>query len=198
MSIAREKINGQFLQNKQVNEDTLSILADNIQLAADMLIQCLLNGKKLLCCGNGGSASASQHFSSELLNRYEMNRPALPAVSLTTDCSTITSISNDDDFRKIFSRQIKAIGQSGDVLVAFTTSGESPNIVEAIKAAQMRNLTVLVLSGKDGGVLPDFLKENDLELRVPSMSTPRIQELHLLITHCFCELIDDHLFGKTG
>ncbi len=198
MSIAREKINGQFLQNKQVNEDTLSILADNILLAAEMLIQCLLNGKKLLCCGNGGSASASQHFSSELLNRYEMNRPALPAVSLTTDCSTITSISNDDDFRKIFSRQIKAIGQSGDVLIVFTTSGESPNVIEAIKAAQMRNLTVLALSGKDGGVLPDVLKDNDLELRVPSMSTPRIQELHLLITHCFCELIDDHLFGKTS
>lgn len=196
MMTVEEKITGQFLQSRQANEDTLAILTDMIASAADMLIQCLLNGNKILCCGNGGSASASQHFSSELLNRYEMKRPALPAIALTTDTSTITSISNDDDFRKIFSRQIKAFGQSGDVLVVLTTSGESPSIIEAIQAAQSRNLVVLALSGKDGGVLPEIMREEDLELRVPSTSTARIQEIHLLITHCWCELIDDHLFGE--
>lgn len=192
----QEKITGQFLQNRQANEDALVILSELIASAADMLIRCLLNGNKILCCGNGGSASASQHFSSELLNRYEMQRPALPAIALTTDTSTITSISNDDEFRKIFSRQIKAFGQSGDVLIVFTTSGESPSIVEAIKAAQGRNLAVLALSGKDGGLLPDLIRDDDLELRVPSTSTARIQEIHLLITHCWCELIDSHLFGE--
>jgi D-sedoheptulose 7-phosphate isomerase len=196
MIAPQETITNQFLQNKQANEDSLALLADSIGTASEMLINCLLNGHKILCCGNGGSASASQHFSSEMLNRYEMNRPGLPAIALTTDTSTITSISNDDDFRKIFSRQIKAIGQPNDVLVAFTTSGDSVNIIEAIKAAQSRNLVILVLSGKDGGVLPQILGEDDLELRVPSSSTPRIQEIHLLITHCFCELIDNHLFGE--
>lgn len=194
---SQEKITGQFLQNKQANEDTLALLTDSIATASEILINCLLNGNKILCCGNGGSASASQHFSSELLNRYEMNRPALPAIALTTDTSTITSISNDDQFRHIFSRQIKALGQPDDILVAFTTSGTSSNIVEAIKAAQSRNLIVISLSGKDGGVLPDMMREEDLELRVPSMTTARIQEMHLLITHCLCELIDDHLFGES-
>lgn len=194
---SQEKITGQFLQNKQANEDTLALLTESIVAASEILINCLLNGNKILCCGNGGSASASQHFSSELLNRYEMNRPALPAIALTTDTSTITSISNDDEFRNIFSRQIKAIGQPNDILVAFTTSGTSSNIVEAIKAAQSRNLIVIPLSGKDGGVLPDMMREEDIELRVPSMTTARIQEIHLLITHCLCELIDDHLFGES-
>jgi phosphoheptose isomerase len=192
----QEKVTNQFLENKQANEDSLALLASSIVVAAEMLINCLLNGHKILCCGNGGSASASQHFSSELLNRYVINRPGLPAIALTTDSSTITSIANDDDFRKIFSRQIKAIGQPDDVLVAFTTSGESVNIIEAIKAAKSRNLTVLVLSGKDGGVLSEILSEADLELRVPSSFTPRIQEIHLLMIHCLCELIDDHLFGE--
>ncbi|MEE9412813.1 MAG: SIS domain-containing protein [Methylococcales bacterium] len=193
---SQEKVTNQFLQSKKANEDTLALLASSIEIAAEMLINCLLNGNKILCCGNGGSASASQHFSSELLNRYEMNRPGLPAIALTTDTSTITSISNDDDFQKIFSRQIKAIGQPNDILVAFTTSGKSANIVEAIKAAQSRNLPTLVLSGKDGGLISEILSEEDLELLVPSSSTARIQEIHLLITHCLCELIDDHLFGE--
>jgi D-sedoheptulose 7-phosphate isomerase len=196
MTTPQEKITDQFLQNKQVNEDSLALLTDSIVVASEILINCLLNGYKILCCGNGGSASASQHFSSELLNRYVMNRPALPAIALTTDSSTITSISNDDNFRKIFSRQIKALGQANDVLVVFTTSGESANVIEAVKAAQARNLIILALSGKDGGVLSEILREEDIELRVPSSSTPRIQEIHLLITHCLCELIDDHLFGE--
>ncbi len=196
MIAPQETITNQFLQSKQANEDSLALLADSIGTASEMLINCLLNGHKILCCGNGGSASASQHFSSEMLNRYEMNRPGLPAIALTTDTSTITSIANDDDFRKIFSRQIKAIGQPNDVLVVFTTSGDSVNIIEAIKAAQSRNLVIIALSGKDGGVLPEVLGEDDLELRVPSSATPRIQEIHLLITHCLCELIDNHLFGE--
>ncbi|HFD12760.1 MAG TPA: SIS domain-containing protein [Crenotrichaceae bacterium] len=193
----QEKITGQFLQNKQANEDSLEILAEFIVSASEMLIQCLLKGNKILCCGNGGSASASQHFSSELINRYEMNRPALPGLALTTDSSTITSISNDDHFRNIFARQIKAFAQPGDVLVVFTTSGESINIVEAIKAAHSRNLVILALSGKDGGLLPELMRDEDLELRVPSASTARIQEIHLLITHCLCGMIDDRLFGES-
>ncbi len=196
MKTPQDKITGQFLQNKQANEDAQVFLADTILTASEMLASCLLGGKKILCCGNGGSASASQHFSSELLNRFEMNRPALPAICLASDTSTITSISNDDDFRKIFSRQIKAFGQPGDILVAFTTSGESSNITEAVNAAQSRQLNILALSGKDGGRLPSLMRNEDIELRVPSTSTARIQEIHLLITHCLCELIDDHLFGE--
>jgi len=151
----------------------------------------------VLSCGNGGSAGDAQHFSSEMLNRFERERPSLPAIALSTDTSTLTSIANDYSFNEIFSKQIRALGQAGDILLAYTTSGNSGNIIEAIKAAHDRDMTVITITGKDGGQLSSLslLKDHDIELRVPSHSTARIQETHLLITHCLCDLIDYQLFG---
>ena len=159
------------------------------------MVEALVNDKKILCCGNGGLAADAQHFSSEMLNRYERERPALPAIALTTDTSTITSIANDYHFDEIFAKQIRALGQAGDILLVYSTSGHSANIISAIQTAHDKELTVIALTGKDGGKLSSVLNETDIEIRVPSNSTARIQEVHLLITHCFCDLIDQQLFG---
>ena len=130
-----------------------------------------------------------------MLNRFERERPSLPAIALSTDTSSITSIANDYSYDEIFAKQLRALGQEGDVLLAYTTSGNSSNIVAAIKVAHDRGLNVIAVTGKDGGQLDALLKENDIELRVPSNSTARIQEVHLVITHCLCDLIDFQLFG---
>lgn len=169
-------------------------LAEVIVKASQVLTHCLLSGKKILSCGNGGSACDSQHFSSELLNRFERERPSLPAIALTTDTPTLTSISNDYDFSEIFSKQINALGQPGDCLLAITTSGNSKNILKAVEAAHAHEMPVIALTGKDGGPLASLITENDTEIRVPSNSTARIQETHLLIIHCLCDLIDKQLF----
>jgi len=156
----------------------------------------LLSDGKILTCGNGGSAGDAQHFSSEMLNRFERERPGLPAIALTTDSSTLTSIANDYDFEEVFFKQIRALGQSGDVLVAYTTSGNSPNILKAAIAAHDRDMPVIALTGKDGGALAPLLRDGDIEIRIPSQSTARIQEVHLVVTHCLCDLIDHQLFGE--
>ena len=158
------------------------------------MVAALLNDKKILTCGNGGSAGDAQHFSSEMLNRFERERPALPAIALSTDTSTITSIANDYHFDDIFAKQLRALGQSGDILLAYTTSGNSGNIIKAVTAAHDKEIACIILSGKEGGALAPLLNENDIEIRVPSQSTARIQEVHLLISHCFCDLIDHQLF----
>lgn len=173
----------------------LSSLPPFIDNAAVLVVNALKNGHKILSCGNGGSAGDAQHFSSELLNRFERERPGLPAISLSCDCSTITSIGNDFHFREIFAKQIHALGQTGDVLLAISTSGNSENIVYAIRAAHEKNMMVVVLSGRDGGTVASILKNSDIEIRVPSSSTARIQECHLLIIHCLCAIIDQH-FGN--
>lgn len=157
---------------------------------------CLLAEHKILSCGNGGSAADAQHFSSEMLNRFEMERPGLPAIALTTDTSTITSIANDYQYAEIFSKQIRALGQAGDILLAFSTSGESHNIIHAIDAAHDRDMSVVALTGREGGQIADLMKQNDFELRVPSWSTARIQEVHIMIIHSLCDLIDRHLLGQ--
>jgi len=149
-----------------------------------------------LICGNGGSAADSQHFASELINRFEIERTGLPAIALTTDTSTITSIANDYHFDEIFARQIRALGQSGDLLVAISTSGGSKNIISAIKAAQERNMIVIALTGRDGGQVVHLLSDQDTEIRVSAHSTARIQEVHILIIHCICDLIDYQLLGQ--
>ena len=143
---------------------------------------------------NGGSAGDAQHFSSELLNRYERDRPSLPAMALTTDSSTITSIANDYSYDEVFSKQIKALGQPGDILLAISTSGNSRNVINAMEAALARDMTIVALTGKDGGEMAGFLSENDVEIRVPSSRTARIQEVHLLVIHNLCESIDNALF----
>lgn len=193
----QERIYQHFNDSIQTKHDALELLPALIESAANSIVQSLLNNGKVLTCGNGGSAGDAQHFSSEMLNRFERERPSLPAIALSTDTSTLTSIANDYSFNEVFSKQIRALGQSGDILLAYTTSGNSGNILEAIRTAHDREMIIIVVTGKDGGQLSSlsFLNENDIELRVPSNSTARIQEVHLLITHCLCDLIDFQLFG---
>lgn len=167
-----------------------------IEQAGQSMVQALLNGGKILTCGNGGSAGDAQHFSSELLNRFERERPSLPAIALTTDSSTVTSIANDYSYNEIFSKQIRALGNPGDVLLAVSTSGNSANVIQAIQAAHEREMTVVALSGKDGGGMASLLTAEDVEIRVPSDVTARIQEVHLVAIHCLCDFIDCSLFGE--
>ena len=159
------------------------------------MTRSLLEDGKILSCGNGGSAADAQHFSSELLNRFELERPGLPAMALTTDSSTLTSIANDYAFVEIFAKQVRALGQPEDVLLAISTSGNSENVVRAIHAAHERGVRVVALTGRDGGAIAQSLGADDIEIRVPAERTCRIQEVHLLVIHCLCDLIDTELLG---
>ncbi len=191
----QNRIISHFSESIQTKQNALASLCELIEFASQKIVEALLDDKKILTCGNGGSAGDAQHFSSEMLNRFERERPGLPAIALTTDTSTITSIANDYHFDDIFAKQIRALGQKGDILLVYTTSGNSANIIKAMAAAHDKGLTVIAISGKDGGTLASLLNENDIEIRVPSSSTARIQEVHLLISHCLCDLIDHQLFG---
>ena len=168
-------------------------LAPTIVAAAALMTHCLLEDGKILSCGNGGSAADAQHFSSELLNRFELERPGLPAMALTTDSSTLTSIANDYAYNEVFSKQVRALGQPLDVLLAISTSGNSENVLRAISAAHERGLKVVALTGRDGGAIAGALGDGDIEIRVPAERTCRIQEVHLLIIHALCDLIDAEL-----
>lgn len=190
-----ERIGRQFTDSAHLKLQALETLATPIAQAAERIVQCLLADGKVLSCGNGGSAGDAQHFSSEMLNRFEMERPGLAAISLATDTSTLTSIANDYDYDQIFCKQVRALGHAGDCLLAISTSGKSPNVLEAIHAAHEREMTVIALSGKSGGQLPDLLTINDIHICVPSDSTARIQEVHLLTIHCLCDAIDCLLLG---
>lgn len=190
---AIDSINEHFEQSIAVKQDAKS-LAPIVAEAAHRMAQALVQGHKILACGNGGSAADAQHFSAELLNRYERERPSLPAIALTTDSSTLTSIANDYQFVEVFSKQLRALGQEGDVLLAITTSGASPNVALAIEVAQEKGLQVIALTGKDGGQVAEVLADDNIEIRVPSNITARIQEVHLLVLHCLCDLIDKELF----
>lgn len=194
MSLQNRIIN-HFSESIDVKQQSMSSLCELIEFASQKIVESLINDKKILACGNGGSAGDAQHFSSEMLNRFERERPALPAIALTTDMMTITSIANDYQFEEVFSKQIRALGQAEDILLVYSTSGNSGNIVSAIKTAHDKEMSVIALTGKDGGKVASVLDEADLEIRVPSESTARIQEVHLLITHCLCDLIDQQLFG---
>jgi D-sedoheptulose 7-phosphate isomerase len=189
-------IQNHFSESIQTKIEAADKLAPAIARAAEVMVHALINNKKILCCGNGGSAGDSQHFSSELLNRYERERPSLPAIALTTDTSTLTSIANDYHYNEIFSKQIRALGQEGDVLLAISTSGNSANILEALNAAHERGMTIVAFTGKNGGKMAPLLKSTDVEIRVPANKTARIQECHLLFIHCLCDLIDESLFGS--
>lgn len=178
--------------------DLGGVLAPKIAAGAEVMVAGLLAGGKILACGNGGSAADAQHFAAEMLNRFEIERPGLPAIALSSDGSTLTAIGNDYDFTEIFEKQIRALGQRGDVLLAITTSGKSANIVKAITAAHERDMRVIALTGRDGGAIPQKLLEGDLEIRIPLESTPRIQELQILSIHCLCDLIDRNLLGIGG
>ncbi|MCG7865057.1 MAG: phosphoheptose isomerase [Candidatus Thiodiazotropha sp. 'RUGA'] len=191
----QERIQTLFNQSIQTKIEALPLLTQPIADAARLVFDRLLEGNKILSCGNGGSAGDAQHFSSEMLNRYERERPGLPAIALTTDSSTVTSISNDYDFSLIFSRQVEALGQPNDLLLAISTSGNSSNVNHAVQSAHEREMAVVALTGKDGGELAKLLAPGDVEIRVPSSVTARIQEVHLLIIHCLCDLVDQQLLG---
>lgn len=190
-----ERIKNAFTESIQTSIAAADALPEKIAKAGDILVSTLLNGGKILTCGNGGSAGDAQHFSSEMLNRFERDRPPLPAIALTTDTGTITAIGNDYSFDEIFSKQVKALGQPGDILLAFSTSGNSQNVIEAMRTALAKDMLIITCSGKDGGEMAGLIGANDVEIRVPSNSTARIQEVHLLVIHCLCDLIDSRLFG---
>lgn len=190
-----EHIAEHFNASAQLKSECAFSLAPQIAAAVELLSQSLLSDGKILSCGNGGSAADAQHFSSELINRFEMERPGLAAIALTTDSSALTSIANDYDFSVIFSKQVTALGHSGDVLLAISTSGNSRNVVEAVAAAQQRDMRVVALTGNSGGLMSELLTEDDVLICVPSASTARIQEVHLLVIHCLCDGIDKIILG---
>lgn len=189
------RIQRHFADSAQLKLQTAELLAEPIERAAELMVGSLLNEGKILACGNGGSAADAQHFSAELLNRFEMERPGLAGIALTTDSSTLTSIGNDYDFNQIFSKQVRALGHGGDVLLAISTSGNSPNVIAAITAAHEKQMSVVALTGRDGGKMGEMLREADVHICVPSPVTARIQEVHILCLHCLCDAIDVQLLG---
>jgi D-sedoheptulose 7-phosphate isomerase len=189
------RINQHFADSAKLKLQAVGVLADPLRIGAEKMFQCLMNEGKILSCGNGGSAADAQHFSAELLNRFERERPGLAAMALTTDTSTLTSIANDYDYNQVFSKQIRALGHAGDVLLAISTSGNSPNVMAAIDAAHERQMNVVALTGRNGGKMAAQLGADDVHICVPSQVTARIQEVHLLCLHCLCDAIDLQLLG---
>lgn len=189
-----ESIKASFTESIQIQIAAAEALPDAITHAAQAMVSTLLNGNKILCCGNGGSSANAQQFASSLINRFETERPSLPALALTADNITLTAIANDYHYNEVFSKQVRAIGQSGDILLAISTSGNSHNIIKAMEAAVTRDMTIIALTGKDGGEMAGLLGEDDVEIRIPSQRTPRIHEVHMVTLHCLCDLIDQVLF----
>jgi D-sedoheptulose 7-phosphate isomerase len=189
------RVRDHFAESIATKQTSADALAESIVAAGRLMSDALLADGKILSCGNGGSAADAQHFSSELLNRFEMERPGLPAMALTTDASTVTSISNDYSYEEIFSKQVRALGKPRDVLLGISTSGNSENVIRAIGAAHERGMKIVALSGRDGGRMAELFDEGDVEIRVPATRTARIQEVHLVVIHCLCDLIDHTLLG---
>ena len=189
------RINQHFTDSAQLKLQAMEVLAKPLASASERMVECLMQEGKILSCGNGGSAADAQHFSAELLNRFEKERPPLAAMALSTDTSTLTSIANDYHYDEVFSKQIRALGQPGDILLAISTSGNSANVLEAINAAHDRQMDVVALTGKKGGKIAALLGPEDVHICVPAERTARIQEVHLLCLHCMCDAIDCLLLG---
>lgn len=190
-----DRILGHFQASAQTKLEAAAVLAPQIEQAARHMVHCLAQGGKILACGNGGSAADAQHFASEMVNRFEQERPGLAAIALTTDTSILTSIANDYAYDQVFARQVKALGQPGDLLLAISTSGNSPSVLQAVAAAHSRNMPVIAMTGRSGGGLAEQMQEDDVFLCVPVESTARIQEVHLLTIHCLCDAVDSVLLG---
>ena len=190
-------VNQHFDEHANAVKQSKQALKSTISTGAELIIQSLLNKGKLLCCGNGGSSGDASHLASELINRFELERSALPAIALSTDSAVITSIANDYQYEHIFARQIEALGLENDCLIAFSTSGNSKNVINAIHAAHKKNMSVLAITGKSGGEIRQTLTNKDIEICVPSEKTSRIQEVHLITIHILCDLIDNSLFNNS-
>lgn len=189
------RISDNFSESAHLKLQSMDALAAPIAEAAKSMVQCLNRDGKILACGNGGSAADCQHFSAELLNRFDRERPALAAIALTTDTSTLTSIANDYDYDQVFSKQVRALGNAKDLLLAISTSGNSRNVLQAVEAAHECQMAVIALTGRNGGKLGEILLPSDIHICVPATSTARIQEVHLLTLHCLCDAIDCLLLG---
>lgn len=191
-----EHLRAHFHEGIELRTRMAETLPAQIARAGEALAHALKSGRKALACGNGGSAADSQHFAAELVGRFERERPGLPGIALTVDTSALTAIANDYDFDRVFSKQVEALGNPGDVLLAISTSGNSRNCIEAIKSAQARGLAVIALTGRDGGAMGRMVREGDFHLNVSHPRTMRVQEVHLLVIHCLCEVVDNIIFGE--
>lgn len=189
------RVKAHFRASAQLKLDAMESLSEPIARGVEMMVESLMANGKIMACGNGGSAADAQHFAAELVNRFERERPPIAGLALTTDSSILTSVGNDYEFEQIFSKQIKAIGQPGDVLLAISTSGGSRNVIRAVEAAHEREIRVIALTGRGGGDLGNALLPTDVHICVPHPQTPRIQEVHLLALHCLCDGIDNLLLG---
>ena len=194
--MTNQRIQAHFQESADLKQKAAAVLAGPISQAVELMFMALSNGNKILACGNGGSAGDCQHFAAELVGRFERERLPLPAIALTTDTSIITAVGNDYSFNEIFSKQVQAFGQPGDVLLAISTSGNSANVVAAVEAALERDMRVVALTGKGGGVMGKKLTDADVHICVPHDRTARIQEVHLLTVHCLCDGIDVALLGE--
>jgi len=191
-----QRIEQQFIDSADLKYQSAQTLSKPIAAAVGALLMCVTGGGKVMACGNGGSAADAQHFAAEFVGRFERERPELGAIALSTDSSIITAIANDYNFDQIFSKQVRALGQPGDVLLAISTSGNSGNVLAAIEAAHERDLIVVALTGKGGGKIAQLLRETDVHVCVPHDRTARIQEVHLLVLHCLCDGVDSQLLGE--
>lgn len=185
-----------FEEGIELRQRMAGTMPAHIVRAGEAIAAAVKAGRKVLACGNGGSAADSQHFAAEMVGRFERERPGMPAISLTVDTSALTAIANDYDFDRVFSKQVEALGNAGDVLLGISTSGNSKNVIEAIKAAQARGLTVIGLTGRDGGAIGKLLRPDDFHLNVAHPRTMRVQEIHLLVVHCLCEVVDNVIHGE--
>ena len=190
-----QRIQQHFIDSADLKYQAAQVLSKPIAAGVQALLACVTSGGKVLSCGNGGSAADAQHFSAEFVGRFERERPELAAVALTTDTSILTAVANDYDWNRVFSKQVRALGQSGDVLLAISTSGNSGNVIAAIEAAHEREMTVIALTGRGGGKIGPLLRETDVHICVPHERTARIQEVHLLTLHCLCDGVDAQLLG---
>lgn len=193
MTTLQERVSAHFEESIAAKQTAAEVLAAPAAEAALLMMNCLVNDGKILACGNGGSAADAQHFAAEMTGRFEKERMELAAVALTTDTSALTAIGNDYGFDHIFSKQVRALGRAGDVLVGISTSGNSGNVIEAIKAAHERDMHVIAFTGRDGGKIAGMLKDSDILLNVPHPRTARIQEVHILLIHALCDAVDTML-----